>query len=310
LTWGHAEYRPALEQVLRTGAPADRARAAFGLALIGSRPSRGALASALAQNHDSAREWAGLALCYLGDPRGAAETRRALNVSPWWVRYYALVGLWRLDSADARAFVSASQSAQGPFLQAVMPHALQSTVWQPPTAGHQSAAPLTLATPDLWEALADQQVLTADFWWHSGDYDQCCEAMESALFFCPDRVDLYDNVAWLEWSLGRDKIAVETLERGIAANPDSWMAKYNLGFHYFNTKRYEQSLPYLRACVGPSDKWCVPAHICAHALEYTHHTDEALKVWQACCERFPDDAAGKLNRDRCQRACDAAAAPK
>ena len=38
----------------------------------------------------------------------------------------------------------------------------------------------------------------------------------------------------------------------------------------------------------------------AHALEGTHRTAEALQVWENCVQRFPDDAAGKMNLDRCR----------
>jgi tetratricopeptide (TPR) repeat protein len=129
--------------------------------------------------------------------------------------------------------------------------------------------------------------------------------MQTALFFSPTRVDLYDNIGWLQWSLGRDAVAIATLQSGIDANPDSWRAKFDLGYHYYNTKRYELALPLLRVSAQACDKWIVPAHTYAHALEYTHHQQEALEVWKACVRRFPDDDAGKRNLDRLQACLDA-----
>lgn len=300
--WGDTQDQASLEAALREGPAADRARAALGLALTGAQGSRALLAQIKESAAGEARLWAGLALCYLGDARGLPEARRALNSGPVWARYYALVGLWRLDSPEVRAFVRASEPAQGPFLANLIPLLLQSAPWIPPAAPAgppQTSAPTESA--QIWERLADKMVLVSDYWWHEGDYDQCTQAMEAAVFFCPDRVDLFDNIAWLQWSLGRDAVAIDALERAIASNPDSWLAQYNLGFHYFNTKRYEQALPYLRAAATSCDTWWVPAHIYAHALEYTKRPQEALRVWEDCVKRFPKDDSGWRNLERLRK---------
>ena len=302
VAWGAAEYREYLEAILRQGLPADRPRAALGLALTGAQGSRDLLAQVMSSSPGDTRQWAGLALCYLGDVRGVSEARRALNVAPAWIRYYALVGLWRLDSPDVRAFLRGSKPTQGPFLSALIPRALQSAPWTPPGLQHSLLPPPAEATPpQLWEHLTDQMVVTSDYWWHQGDYDQCCQAMEAAVFFRPDRVDLFDSIAWLQWSLGRDAVAIETLNRGLAANPDSWLAHYNLGFHYFNTKRYEESLACLRTAAQTCDTWCVPAHMYAHARESAKRPQEALQVWEDCVKRFPNDEVGRRNLERLRK---------
>jgi tetratricopeptide (TPR) repeat protein len=298
LSWGDSQYRLPLERVLREGPPVDQARAALGLALIGAQQSREALAAALTSNQHEVRQWAGIALCYLGDPRGLSFARQALNSAPTWIRYYALVGLWRLDSAEVRDFVAKSHSTQGPFLTALLPQALASAPWLPATRLSPPRDTSSAPAVELWTEFAGQMDLATDYWWHAGDYDQCCEVMQTGIFFTPQRVDLYDNTAWLQWSLGRDAVALELLNRCLECNPDDWRAQFNLGLHLFNTKRYAQALPHLQVASSGCCTWCEPTHLYAHALEYLKRPHEALPVWEECMRRFPNDTVGQRNLDR------------
>ena len=298
LIWGQLQYRSALESILLDGDSTARNRAALALGLIGAQESRERLATTMTQAENDIRPWAGLALCYLGDPRGANEARRLLTTGEPWVRYYAVVGLWRLDAPEARSLLKKSYPTQEPFVQAIISQALHSAPWQPPSRAQTRQTTFTLTPNQLWTEMASQLDLLCDYWWHQGDYEQCCRIMETAIFFCPQRVDLYDNIAWLQWSLGHDEVAVRTLNRGLSNNPGSWHAHFNLGWHYFNTKRYSEALPHLQAAATDSNEWCEPMHLYAHTLERLSRGQEALRVWEDCVERFPEDVVGKRNLER------------
>lgn len=299
LAWGQTQARDKLVQILQGPAPLERSRAALALALTGCDQARDTLAESLEDPVAQVRAFSAIALCYLGDARGEQEARIALRQGPPWQRYYALVGLWRLDSADTRRYIRNSQADQDPFLTETIVAALQSTPWHPANVLQPAATErFPLTTRDLWEDLADTMVFASDYWWHRGNYDQVCRLLETALFFSPHRVDLYDNIGWLQWSLGRDERALAVLERGIEVNPDSWMAHFNLGYHYFNTKRFAEALPYLEYAAAQVEDWWVPLHIYAHALERMDRLPDALAVWEETLKRFPEDKPGQMNLQR------------
>ena len=300
MLWGRREWREALVTRLRDSDPTERARAALALGLTGAVRAEGDLTGALRDADPRVRRCAGLGLCYLGDARGEAEATRALGEAEIWERGVALVGLWRLDSPETRSAVAATRDNQGPFLQLLIPQALHSAPWKPtpPYPSRQSDTPAPAAGDGLWEQVADGISAGVDYWWHRGDYDQCCQVLDETLFFSPHRVDNYDDVAWLQWSMGRDAVAIRELQRGLALNPDSWLAHFNLGFHYWNTKRYALALPYLQYAGAHSDSWFEPQHTYAHDLEALGRHDEAIKAWEDAVRRFPKDTVAKQNLAR------------
>ena len=302
--WGRREWREPLLRRLRAEDPEERARAALALGLTGAVRGRGDLAAALRDADPRVRRCAGLALCYLGDRRGQEEAVRVLGEGEDWERHLALIGLWRLDSPDTRALVEATQADQLPFLKRLIPQALQSTPWKPtaPYPTRLSETPEEAAGSDFWEQVADAAGVGAEYWWHYGDYDQACMVLEEAIFFSPTRVDDYGDVAWLQWSLGRDAVAVRLLRKCLAVNPDSWLAHFNLGFHYFNTKRYGLALPYLQYAGAHSETWWVPQHAYAHDLEKLGRHDEAVKAWEEAVRRFPQDEPAQRNLARVKAA--------
>jgi tetratricopeptide (TPR) repeat protein len=303
MLWGRREWREPLLRRLQAKDPVERARAALALGLTGATRARGDLAGALQDADPQVRRCAGLGLCYLGDARGEAEAVHALEEGAVWERYVALLGLWRLDSPDTRSVVEAARPAQGPFLRVLIPQALHSAPWKPapPYASRLEETPAAAAGDGLWEQVADTLNSGTDYWWHHGDYDQCCVVLDQALFFSPHRVDNYDDVAWLQWSLGRDAVAIRELHRGLALNPDSWEAHFNLGFHYWNTKRYALALPYLQYAGAHSDCWFEPQHVYAHDLEALGRHGEAVLAWKEAVRRFPQDAIGRQNLARVEK---------
>ncbi len=248
------------------------------------------------------RRRAGLALCYLGDERGKDEADGVFRNGEVWERYLALIGMWRLYAPEGRALLEAQLPERDPFLRTLIPLALQTAPWRPlpPYPSRAELTPTAASGAALWEQIADGLTLGSDYWWHRGEYDQCCVLLETSLFFSPQRVEVYDDAAWLQWSLGRKERAVKILEAGIAANSDSWLAHFNLGFHYFNTKRYASALPYLQYAAHHTETWWVPLHIYAHDLEALNRRDEARQVWEEAVRRFPQDVTARRNLERLQ----------
>jgi len=278
--------------------------------LTGAEGHRDRLAAALKDPVAEVRRLAALALCYLGDERGEAESRLTLLEGEPWQRELALVGLWRLDSPETRGFLRGVATQQPATISAMTVEALRSAPWRPVhTSSKEPPPPATAAPEQAWESLADSLVLTSDYWWHQGEYDRVCYLLEAALFFSPQRVDLYGDIAWLQWSLGRDDQAIAVLKRGLAANPGDWGAEFNLGFHYLNTRRYQEALPYLEAAAQHTPTWPVPIHTYAHALEALGRTQEALEAWDMALRRFPNDLPAQRNRERLQRTLGATATP-
>jgi tetratricopeptide (TPR) repeat protein len=304
--WGQQSHRATLVRYLRGGPPVEQARAALALGLTGEASAREALAKALTSPDATVREMAALGLAYLGDERGEATARLTLGRGPDWQRYLALVGLWRLDTAPTRAYLSASPStAPYPFLGDLMTTAARTRPWTPAAPDTHPPAVYGVPVNTIWEELADNLVLATDYWWHQGQYEQATYLLQMALFFCPDRVDLYGDVAWLQWSQGRDEMALATLRQGIAANPQDPLAHFNLGFHYFNTKRFTEALPFL--CTGREcETWWAPANTYAHCLEVLGKHQEAVQAWEETVKRFPTDEPA---RRALQRLREAPAAP-
>ncbi len=300
ILWGHREWREPLLLRLRDQDPTERARAALALGLTGATRARRALADARHDHEAVVRRYAGLALCYMGDSRGEAEATRVLREGEVWERYLALIGLWRLDSPSTRTMLESRRLDQGPLVKSLIPLALASRPWKPthPYPSRTGDTPEAAPGEELWEQVADDLALSSDYWWHEGDYDQVCVLLEQSLFFSPHRVETYDDVAWLQWSLGHGQRAVQVLEKGIAVSPESWLAHFNLGFHYFNTKRYAPALPYLKYAVEHTETWWVPLHTYAHDLEALGKRDEALRVWQETVQRFPQDETARRNLAR------------
>ncbi len=306
IVWGQRSLDAALLAGLSSESPEQRARAALALGLTGAEAHRDRLAAALTDPVAEVRRVAALALCYLGDACGEVEARLTLLQGEPWQRELALVGLWRLDSPATRNFLRAVAAEQPTVIGNLTLAALRSPPWRPAyaLAGEPAASP-TADREQAWESLADSLVLTSDYWWHLGEYDRVCHLLEAALFFSPQRVELYGDIAWLQWSLGRDDQAIAVLKRGVVANPGDWGAEFNLGFHYFNTRRYQEALPYLQAAAEHTPTWPVPIHIYAHALEALGRIQEALHAWDLALRRFPGDTPAQRNRERLQHVLEA-----
>lgn len=280
------------EPLLKTLGTADRAKAAFLIGQTGDRKAIPALEKFLDDPDRMVRIQAGIALASLGDTRGVPACASALNSEPTWVRCYTAYALWQVNTPQARRVLRASLTGQGEFIRGVIEGAL-STPYMKPSA--KSSAKLE-SLQDAGDALTEE----ADWWWHDGDLEQAARCLEAVLFLDPQDTQTYTLAAWLEWSLGRDEQAINTLKRGIAVVPNDPQTHFELGFHYMNTKRYLLAREPLKEALdlGGDD---LMRRQYAHCLEKLGKYKDALDQWKKLMEDSPDDAAVKMNYERVKK---------
>ena len=137
--------------------------------------------------------------------------------------------------------------------------------------------------------------------WHAGNYPECVRINEQIIALDPTWVDMYGTIAWLQWSMGQHLVALHTLHRGIASNPHSWEARFNMGLHRFNLKEYERAVKYLGQAVAMGgDAQARKSY--AYALEHNRQPAEALAVWRGLIHDFPADPIIKTHWERAEAA--------
>ena len=297
---GDASKTVILQKLLASEDSRTRARSAFLLGQIGSPDSVKPLSDLLNDSDRDVRIQAGIALACLGDARGITACATALKESPTWIKLYAVHGLWRTNSPRAMDVLKKSAVTDKGFISRTIKAALKTKYIVPPTAPlPEGDVPPVVASDQLWLETSDLFAEESDWWWHQGNYEQVIRCRETALFLDPTFVENYGLIAWLQWSMGHDAEAIRTLQRGISAVPTDPSVYFELGFHYFNTKRYVQAERYLRKAVDLGGDHLV-RRMYAHCLEKLGRLDDALAVWKGLVESRPDDGTAKSNMERVQ----------
>jgi hypothetical protein len=295
---GRADLLPWARQALHQPSATDRGRGALLLGMLELPAGQAAAHWALRDPAREVRLRAAVALCLLQDDTGIAGARVALTEGPPWLRVYAVLGLWRLGDDRARAALQAALPRQSEFLQDLMQAALK-TPPPPrlnPCAQPAPDQPVTDLT-DAWERVADAWVLESDHWWHKGNYDQCIRAQEAALEFDPQHVELYSNIAWLQWSMGRHGEAIRSYRRGLQANPDRWEAAHQLGLYYRGHGHLLLAEQYFRRAAELGSP-PVERRQWGHTLEKLGRPDEALVAWQQVLKLDPTDPIARRQVER------------
>jgi len=291
---------PLLHELLGDKSPQVRARSALILGQIACPSSTEPLAAALKDPERAVRVQCGLALAQMGDARGIDTCSAVLVVDPAWIRFYAAFGLWRTNSESAKAALRRRSAGQGTFIGGIIKSALETPYVAPPPVPALAAAAKTDPRPELaqvWEQAADVFTSESDWWFHVGNYDQAIRASEASILLDPEYVETYSVVAWLQWSMGDDPTAIQTLRRGIQAAPQDPDSHFNLGYHYFNTKRYEEAEPLLRQAVDLGGDQ-IARRMYAHCLEKLGRQNDALAFWEEILEDNPTDGVAIMHRDR------------
>lgn len=290
---------PVLNKALASKSPADRARSAFLLGQIRSKASAGLLAAHLHDADKNVRAQCGVALACMGDARGVSECAIALKSGPEWVRYYAAYGLWCANTPKARAILKRASAGGSDLVKSAIDGATHTPFTAfPKSAGNQSSQDVT--PQKIWSIASDAFNRESDWWFHTGNYDQCIRCLEAAVLFDPHFVEGYSNIAYLQWSLGRDPQAVRTLHRCTAANPKDPNAYFELGEHLFITKHYAQAEPPLARSVKLGGD-ALARRTYAHCLEHLGKKEAALKQWEILVKTNPRDRAALVNMKRVKK---------
>jgi tetratricopeptide (TPR) repeat protein len=300
---GELATLPFIHELLNSSDAANRARAAFIMGQVACPDSRPLLAARLADKDRGVRVQAGIALACMGDPRGLDTCQAVLRNDPDWIRYYAVLGLWTINTPQARRILEAATTGQGELLTATLEAALKSPFVPAPAVKRLAASAKPAARPaatQVWEQAGDVMIRESDWWWHAGNYDQAIRAEEVSILMDPTYVDTYTTVAWLQWSMGRDTAAIATLHRAITAAPRDPEAHFGLGLHYYNTARYRQAESYLRDAVNLGGDH-LSLHMYAHCLERLGRLQEACDKWRAALKKNPSDGPAIQNLERLNR---------
>ena len=299
---GDTNEVPTLLKMLSSSNPNSRARSAFLLGQIGSKATIGALVNHLKDADQNVRLQCGIALACMGDLRGIPQCAQAISISPEWMKYYAVYGLWRTNSLAGRQVLkSISAKKQGNLISAAIIGALSTRYVESPVR-----VPASMKTSS---GLTEEQVISnavnafiseADWWFHDGYYDQAIRCLHVQVFLDPKYSEGYANMAYYEWSLGRDQRAVAILKQGISALPNDPAMYFELGEHYYLTKNYKLAESPLNKATDLSDS-VTYRKVYAHCLERLGKLKESVAQWEILAKANPTDGAILLNRDRVKK---------
>lgn len=290
---------PMLNKDLASTTPISRARSAFLLGQIHSHSSIKLLRAHLRDPDRSVRVQSGIALACMKDSRGFAQCSAALNDEQIWIRYYAVYGLWCMNTAKSKACLRQTSDGGSDLLKAALQEARNSPYFAS-SKSKQSSTPTTSFKPStIWIDTASFYNQEADWWFDEGNYEQAIRCEEVSLLFDSD-TETFSNIAYLQWSLGHDTEAIATLNRAIKADPEDPDAYYYLGQHYFKTKRYSEAEQPLKMAVD-LDGDSLNRRTYAHCLERLGKNEEALKQWEILVNSGTDNGSAKTNMERVQK---------
>lgn len=297
-------WKPTLRKMLTSEQSRDRARSAFLLGRIGDKGSADLLAETLKDPNDSIRIQAGIALACVGDSRGVGACREAINNAPSWIKFYAVEALWQLDTEESKQELVLSLASDDPLVGQVIKSAVRDKYRKPVQIKETDKAANEVSADEIWAEAARAYIIEADWWWEQGEMDQAIRCLDTGIMMDPANIENYSSKAWLQWSLGREREAIETLDEEIKAAPEDPQAYFDQGFHFFNTDRFELAETPLRKAVGlDGDQLCIRLY--ANCLEKNGKFVESLRQWERVVELRPDDSLAKINLEKMKTKVDA-----
>lgn len=288
---------PAALQASQSADSLTRQRGLFVLGALGLPEGISAAQQNLRHPERLVRQQAAVALTLLYREEGLPGAAVALREGPDWLRYYALLGLWRLNSPRAQQAIAASLPYLTGFVKKLAPRALQAPPRRRVNTMRSPKPERDMPLPALWETVCNEYVRESDLWWHQGDYEQCIRTQWTAIFFDPEYVDLYTNIAWLQWSMGRHGEAIRTYRQAIAANPSSWEAHHEFGLYYWRHGHKGLGVRYLQRAAELGSP-PVPRRQLGHAYRELGELDKAKQVWEDILKMDPQDPIARRELER------------
>jgi tetratricopeptide (TPR) repeat protein len=114
----------------------------------------------------------------------------------------------------------------------------------------------------------------------------------------------YSAGGWLLENLGRKDEALVVYREGVRAVPNDWRPLHDLGYFYFQQKRYPEAIETLEKAAShkpPAFVW----HVLAHSFEKSGNVARSIATWRRCLELYPDDGAAGHNLRRLEGRPDA-----
>jgi tetratricopeptide (TPR) repeat protein len=297
---GNIKAVPLLHILLESKDAKVRCRSAFLLGQIASPNSLDILARHLNDPEREVRLHAGVALACMGDKRGIPACAAALENTVQWIKYYAVYGLWATNTTRGRKILLTHRNDRDPIVGPAIRGALQTPFVASPSVPRLSPGKKQILRGDVFYEGCDIMIAEADWWWHKGNYDQSIRCLETAVFLNPYYIDGYSSIAWLHWSMGRNRDAIYVLIRAVEAMPFDPQPYFELGMHYFRTKQYTLAeKPFAKAVQLRPDFHT--RRMYAHCLEKVGKLQEALEQWALLVSDDPTDVVAKRNLERLER---------
>ena len=152
------------------------------------------------------------------------------------------------------------------------------------------------------ESMVDYFWRKSDVAFHAGDYPRAINLHKAIVILAPDEVDSYGAGAWLMWSLGNSKEALDFIDQGLKANPSDPEMWNTAAEQYDLMKKFKDAQGAYGKAIALSGKSApeLLRRCYAHAAEHAGDLSASLDTWTALVKDYPNDAVDKNNLARVQ----------
>jgi tetratricopeptide (TPR) repeat protein len=147
------------------------------------------------------------------------------------------------------------------------------------------------------DTVASQIWEHGDYYWHEGRYEDQAALCMLLTRIDPGFAEAYSSGGWLYENLGRKDEALAVYRAAVVAVPNKWQPLHDLGYFYYQEKRYREAADTLEKAVKLKPEPFV-WHIYAHAHEKLGDRERSIAIWQECIALHPNDGAAKHNLRR------------
>ena len=228
-------------------------------------------------------------------------------------RHFEAALALRHDFAEAHLASGEMMAARGEYEDAVdcfqmavhfAPHSLDAQL-------ALAAALLRLQSPEEAEAACrralaiDARATRAWYWLGNalkarGEFAPAVDAYRVAVRAVPPDVNALQQLAFVEFRLGRYEEAQRSFGELLAVAPQSPNAHHNFGLLQLETGYPEQALASFRRALELNPQSAESAACVAHALRDLRRLDEAIEAYDAVLARHPDLVDARANRSQAE----------